>query len=106
MDGVFTTRFTIDSGDAKSKEEIAKMISFSEIQPQFMYCGEDAVCLAGGRHVLIAGNKTTDIWWKCKCGCSWPANAYTRSTGCGCPECARKQKTSYPEQTVFYHIKQ
>ena len=55
---------------------------------------------------VIAGNKKIDIWWKCKCGNSWPADAYTRSTGCGCPECARKQKTSYPEQKVFYHIKQ
>ena len=61
MDGVFTARFTIDSGDAKSKEEIAKMITFSEIQPQFMYCGDDAVCLAGGRHVLVAGNKTKTL---------------------------------------------
>ena len=53
IDGVFTARFTIDSGDAKSKEEIAKMITFSEIQPQFMYCGDDAVCLAGGMHLPL-----------------------------------------------------
>jgi hypothetical protein len=55
---------------------------------------------------IIAGNKTIDIWWKCKCGNSWKAHVYDRSIGGGCPECARRQKTSYPEQKLFHHIKQ
>ena len=28
---------------------------------QFMFCGDDTVCLIGGRHVLIAGNKTKTL---------------------------------------------
>ena len=31
------------------------------------------------------------VWWKCsKCNYSWEAKVYSRCSGIGCPQCARK----------------
>ena len=57
----YYARFVVDSGDAKSRDEISKMIAFSDRNPQFMFCGDYAVCLAGGRHVLISSQGTKTL---------------------------------------------
>ncbi len=35
------------------------------------------------------------IWWKCSKGHSWEATIASRSSGRGCPECAKKQRLKY-----------
>ncbi len=43
----------------------------------------------------ITGNSNKKVWWICnKCGWSWQAAVYSRNSGRGCPECAKKRKTS------------
>lgn len=42
--------------------------------------------------------------WKCKFGHSFPATITNRHQGRGCPECDKINKTSLPEQTIFYYV--
>jgi hypothetical protein len=43
-------------------------------------------------------------WWLCENNHSWQAKINDRSSGTGCPECRLKNKTSYPEQSIFFYI--
>lgn len=46
-------------------------------------------------------------WWKCSvCGHEWPAYIYSRTEGKGCPKCADQLHTSFPEQAIYYYLKQ
>ena len=63
-DGIFMAHFDGESSpDPKTKEEIMKMIPFPEGQVQFMFCGNNALCLASGRYILVStcGSKTLII---------------------------------------------
>lgn len=48
------------------------------------------------------------VFWKCSvCGCSWQARIANRvNNHSGCPNCSTSKQTSFPEQAVFYYIKQ
>lgn len=47
------------------------------------------------------------VWWYCRiCGHEWLAQVADRANGTGCPMCASRMQTSFPEQAVFYYIKQ
>ena len=48
------------------------------------------------------------IWWKCKrCGNSWQATVLNRvHNRTGCPKCAKHLQSSFPEQALFFYIKQ
>jgi protein-arginine kinase activator protein McsA len=47
------------------------------------------------------------VWWKCARGHSWKTAVVERSwSGTGCPHCVKSRRTSLPEQTLFYYIKQ
>ena len=46
------------------------------------------------------------VWWVCKnCNNEWQATIYSRSKGCGCPKCNATNKTSFPEQVLYFYIK-
>lgn len=47
-----------------------------------------------------------NIWWKCESGHSWRATVANRSKGSGCRVCQRESRTSFPEQAIFYYIRQ
>ena len=50
-----------------------------------------------------------EVWWLGKCGHEWLASINSRtniSKGSGCPKCNRELHTSFPEQAIFYYIKQ
>ena len=55
----------------------------------------------------IAGSHYT-VWWNCPtCGNKWQAQIKERAFGkTGCPKCTFYHKTSFPEQAVYYYIKQ
>jgi hypothetical protein len=54
---------------------------------------------------VLAGTEKK-VWWKCKKGHSWIARIDQRcNANTGCPHCNKEQRTSLPEQTVFYYIK-
>ncbi|MBQ7093958.1 MAG: zinc-ribbon domain-containing protein, partial [Clostridia bacterium] len=41
---------------------------------------------------IVAGSGKK-VWWKCKsCGYEWFSSMYTRSNGCGCPNCAKEKR--------------
>ncbi|MBQ6493175.1 MAG: zinc-ribbon domain-containing protein [Erysipelotrichaceae bacterium] len=46
------------------------------------------------------------VWWKCSFGHEWEAQICNRNAGRGCPECSDSLRTSFPEQAIFYYIKQ
>ncbi len=47
-------------------------------------------------------------WWKCSvCSYEWLQSVHHRTArGQGCPSCAKKLQTSFPEQSIFFYIKQ
>ena len=52
-------------------------------------------------------NSNIKVWRKCKlCGHEWKAAVHSRNRGVGCPRCAFRTHTSFPEQVVYYYIKQ
>ena len=55
---------------------------------------------------LKAGS-SKKVWWLCPhCGHEYQATVYSRVKGGGCPNCVYTNKTSYPEQALFYYVKQ
>lgn len=47
------------------------------------------------------------VWWKCSiCGNEWQAQIGNRNKGDMCPKCSPKRKTSFPEQAIYYYVKQ
>lgn len=56
----------------------------------------------------VSGRSNKKVWWKCSiCGNSYIASIYNRTyNNSGCPKCNLRNKTSFPEQTVFFYIKQ
>lgn len=51
-------------------------------------------------------NSKEKVWWKCKqCGHTWAATIKNRTVSkSGCPKCMRHEKTSFPEQAIFYYV--
>lgn len=56
----------------------------------------------------VFANSNKVYWWKCSiCGFEWESNVTNRNLLLrGCPNCARGFQTSFPEQVIFYYIKQ
>lgn len=51
-------------------------------------------------------NAKTKILCRCKvCHNEWKALPNKLLAGNGCPECASRRKTSFPEQAIFYYVK-
>ena len=54
----------------------------------------------------VTSSSGKKVWWKCSFGHEWEAQIYNRNAGRGCPECSDALRTSFPEQAIFYYIKQ
>ena len=55
----------------------------------------------------IMAGRNKSAWWKCKhCGFEWEAVINMRNRGAGCPKCARRFHSSFPEQALFFYIHQ
>ena len=55
----------------------------------------------------VTSGKNIKAWWICsKCGNEWEANISRRNRGSGCPKCARRFHSSFPEQAIFFYIQQ
>jgi len=47
------------------------------------------------------------VWWLCpQCGNSYKASPSCRIRGTGCPKCANEITSSFPEQAIYYYMKQ
>lgn len=71
--------------------------------------------LAGEWHPMKNGDLTPKkvkyhsgklVWWLCKRGHEWQSSVDNRSSGNGCPICAKETQTSLPEQMIYYFLKQ
>ena len=54
----------------------------------------------------VTSSSGRKVWWRCPYGHEWEASICNRSAGKGCPECSDSLRTSFPEQAIFYYIKQ
>ena len=55
-------------------------------------------------NVTAGSNK--NVWWMCKKGHEWKATINSRNQGRGCRICSEEISTSFPEQAVFFYIKE
>lgn len=46
------------------------------------------------------------VWWQCQRGHEWQAAISHRSNGRRCPKCFGETKTSFPEQAIFFYLRQ
>lgn len=47
------------------------------------------------------------VYWKCKLGHTWKAVVKDRVIReDGCPECSKRRRTSFPEQAIYFYVKQ
>ena len=55
----------------------------------------------------FAANSHKKAWWICDYGHEWQATVKNRTLNrTGCPECNKDFHTSFPEQAIFYYVKQ
>ena len=52
----------------------------------------------------IGSNKK--VWWMCLKGHEWQSAISHRSNGTRCPTCFGEVKTSFPEQAIFFYLRQ
>lgn len=46
------------------------------------------------------------VWWRCQRGHEWQAAISHRSNGRRCPKCFGETQTSFPEQAIFFYLRQ
>lgn len=54
----------------------------------------------------LGSQSNTYAYWVCKYGHKWKAKINNRYNGRGCPECKKRLQISFPEQAVFFYVKQ
>ena len=54
--------------------------------------------------VVVGSNKK--VWWQCERGHEWRTSVSHRSNGRRCPKCFGETRTSFPEQAIFFYLKQ
>lgn len=55
------------------------------------------------RQLKVQSNKS--VWWLCAYGHEWSAAISSRSTGIGCPICAKENQVSHAEITLYFYLK-
>ncbi len=51
-------------------------------------------------------NSGKKVWWLCSRGHEWQSIIANRVKGNGCPTCSGEMKTSFPEQVIYFYLKQ
>lgn len=54
----------------------------------------------------ISGGTEEKIWWLGRCGHEWKASPKSRNNGTGCPICSKRKQSSFPEQVIYFYLKQ
>lgn len=54
----------------------------------------------------VFANSNKKVWWKCSFGHEWEATISSRNRGNGCPICKKELQTSFPEQAIFFYLRQ
>lgn len=45
------------------------------------------------------------VWWTGSCGHEWQDTITHRTQGRGCPVCNKQNRTSFPEQAIFFYVR-
>ncbi len=53
---------------------------------------------------MITSGSNKKYWWECSLGHEWQATAASRSSGNGCPYCAKARSSSFPEQAIYFYV--
>lgn len=54
----------------------------------------------------VSAGSNIHVGWICNvCGKKWRAAIHNRTSGSGCPCCAYRYSTSFPEQIIYYYLK-
>ncbi|MBQ2877070.1 MAG: hypothetical protein IJE25_08670 [Clostridia bacterium] len=56
------------------------------------------------QNFTVGSNKK--VWWMCKKGHEWQAAISHRTKGRRCPVCFGESRTSFPEQAIYYYLRQ
>lgn len=56
------------------------------------------------QNFTVGSNKK--VWWMCKKGHEWQAAISNRTKGRRCPVCFGESRTSFPEQAIYYYLRQ
>ncbi|MBE6544039.1 MAG: hypothetical protein E7675_06520 [Ruminococcaceae bacterium] len=56
------------------------------------------------KDVVPGSNKI--VWWQCERGHEWQTSVAHRRNGNRCPKCFGESKTSFPEQAIFFYLRQ
>lgn len=54
----------------------------------------------------VVANSNKKFWWQCAKGHEWQTSVAHRSRGHRCPQCFGESKTSFPEQAIYYYLRQ
>lgn len=54
----------------------------------------------------VTSKSSKKVWWICEKGHEWKTMVNHRANGSGCPKCAKGRQTSFPEQAIYYYVKQ
>ncbi len=54
----------------------------------------------------VSANSSQKVWWICPAGHNYQSRIDNRFYGRNCPICSKESRTSFPEQALFYYIKQ
>lgn len=79
-------------------------LQFTDPDISKQWCYEKNGALSPTEFTAGSGKK---VWWNCEiCGNTWQATIYSRTKlMAGCPKCARRSQTSFPEQAIYYYLK-
>lgn len=58
------------------------------------------------RPYMYSAKNGYKAWWKCKYDHEWQATIHDRSSGQGCPYCKTRYSSSFPEQAIYFYVKQ
>ena len=53
---------------------------------------------------MVGAGARQKVWWKCSYGHEWQATIESRNRGLGCPICAQRFHSSFPEQIILYYF--
>ena len=54
----------------------------------------------------VTAHSNKKVWWQCNKMHEWQTSVAHRSNGRRCPQCFGKSKTSFPEQAIFFYLRQ
>lgn len=53
---------------------------------------------------FLSGSRKS-VWWVCEKGHEHQCTVFAKAHGRGCPVCTRERSTSFPEQAIYFYIK-